>query len=105
MIKNKARIYNFNQLAGHLCQLENDEYSFQYIDDYQGPAISLTMPVDQKQFRFKTFPPFFDGLLPEGVMLEALLKQAKIDRHDYFKQLITVGSDLVGAITVELCDD
>ena len=50
---------------------------------------------------FDKFPSFFDGALPEGPRLEALLRQAKLDRTDYFGQLVTVGADLVGAITVE----
>jgi serine/threonine-protein kinase HipA len=44
----------------------------------------------------------FDGLLPEGAQLEALLKTHKIDRNDYFKQLVTVGRDLVGSLSVRL---
>ena len=59
------------------------------------------MPVEQKEFEFNEFPPFFDGLLPEGIMLESLLKQKKIDKTDYFSQLIAVGADMVGAVTVE----
>ncbi|MGD9592865.1 MAG: HipA N-terminal domain-containing protein, partial [Candidatus Berkiella sp.] len=55
----------------------------------------------QKHFSFTTFPPFFDGLLPEGILLEALLKNAKIDKNDLFSQLVTVGNDLVGSVTVE----
>jgi serine/threonine-protein kinase HipA len=52
-------------------------------------------------YEFKTFPPFFDGLLPEGAQLEGLLRLKKLDRSDYFGQLISVGQDLVGAVTVE----
>ncbi len=48
----------------------------------------------------KDFPPFFDGLLPEGILLEGLLKQRKIDKYDYFSQIVAVGNDLVGAVTV-----
>ena len=59
------------------------------------------MPAEQHVHRFDTFPPFFDGVLPEGVMLDGLLRIAKIDRDDFFTQLITVGRDLVGAVTVE----
>ncbi|MQY80452.1 MAG: toxin HipA, partial [Bacteroidetes bacterium] len=57
------------------------------------------------EFEFDEFPPFFDGLLPEGFQLEALLKQKKIDRDDLFIQLITVGEDLVGAVTIKESDE
>lgn len=99
----KAEVFNFGVSAGFLLDHENGTYEFVYHDDYKGPPISLTMPVAQRQYLFDKFPPFFDGVLPEGVMLQALLKRAKIDRHDYFQQLVTVGDDLVGSVTVKAC--
>ena len=98
----KAKIV-FNGLeAGILTEGETGKaYVFEYLDGYTGQNISLTMPTSQKRYTFDKFPPFFDGVLPEGPRLEALLRLAKLDRADYFGQLITVGADLVGAITVE----
>jgi len=58
------------------------------------------MPVREEPYRFDRFPPFFDGLLPEGWQLEALLRQAKLDRFDFMGQLRIVGHDAVGAVTV-----
>ena len=80
-------------------------YRLVYGDDYHGPAVSLTMPVRCEPYDCDGFPPFFDGLLPEGVQLEALLRQAKLDADDHLAQLITVGADLVGAVTVEALDE
>ncbi len=77
------------------------EYVFRYLDDYRGDPVSLTMPVKIKETTFDRFPPFFDGVLPEGIMLEGLLRQKKLDKDDFFGQLIVVGEDLVGAVTVE----
>ena len=51
-------------------------------------------------YRFKAFPSFFEGLLPEGPQLDALLRKAKLDKKDYFGQLLQVGNDLVGSVTV-----
>ena len=59
------------------------------------------MPVKIKGFYFNSFPPFFDGLLPEGIQLDGLLRIKKIDRDDYFSQLMATGADLVGAVSVE----
>ncbi len=97
----KAKIYFDRAPAGILSEQTNQKFLFEYFDDYQGPAISLTLPSTQKKYLFKQFPSFFDGLLPEGPQLEALLKLAKLDRNDFFGQLITVGKDLVGAVSVE----
>ncbi len=75
-------------------------YQIKYLDDYSGPSVSLALPLQKDEYVFSNFPPFFDGLLPEGIMLEALLKKFKIDADDYFGQLLILGNDLVGAVTV-----
>jgi serine/threonine-protein kinase HipA len=97
----KARILIHGIEAGILIELVNKkQYKFVYHDQYNGPPVSLTMPVEQREYTFNTFPPFFEGLLPEGFQLEALLRNLKIDRSDLFSQLMAVGNDLVGAVTV-----
>ncbi len=98
----KARILVDGVLAGYLTEEQKGgPYQFAYETDYAGAVVSLTMPLGQSSYVFERFPPFFDGLLPEGVMLEGLLRQQKIDQFDYFSQLVAVGQDLVGAVTVE----
>lgn len=90
------------KLAGVLEEIEpGKRYCFTYSNEYKDEQISLTMPAEQSMYEFDRFPPFFDGLLPEGVMLEGLLRQQKIDRTDLFSQLVAVGKELVGAVTVD----
>ncbi len=87
--------------AGILEELEmGKKYTFCYAEGYSGLPVSLTMPVQSKTYRFERFPPFLEGLLPEGVQLEGLLSINKIDRYDFFSQLVSVGEDMVGAVTV-----
>jgi serine/threonine-protein kinase HipA len=96
-----ADVFYNNIPAGQLIQAENgDRYCFQYAEGYTGKPISQTMPVQREVYEFDGFPPFFDGLLPEGFQLEALLRQRKLDRDDRFGQLLQVGADTVGAVTV-----
>lgn len=97
----KARVFMHGVEAGVLEELDRKHYTFTYLNDYKGPPISLTMPIANKTFEFEHFPPFFDGVLPEGDQLSALLKGYKIDYQDYFSQLVAVGKDLVGAVTIE----
>ena len=97
----KANVYNHGILAGLLIETDQKKYEFHYQEQYEGRPVSLTMPVKKQHFEFETFPPFFDGVLPEGILLESLLKTAKIDRYDYFSQLMLVGNDLVGSVTVK----
>jgi serine/threonine-protein kinase HipA len=98
----KAKIYVKGAEAGTLTELkQGKEYLFEYPDGYEGPEVSRTMQKNIKVYKFDKFPPFFDGLLPEGIQLEGLLKIKKIDKKDYFSQLIAVGDDMVGAVTVK----
>lgn len=97
----KARIKVNGVVAGILIESENNRYDFYYESDYKFAPVSLTMPIQKKHYEFLQFPAFFEGLLPEGIQLEALLRKYKLDRTDYFGQLVRVGNDLVGAVTVE----
>lgn len=97
-----AKVYMHNKLAGYLTEVEkNRKYKFSYDDNFEGDPVSLTMPVETKEFIFNSFPSFFDGLLPEGIQLDGLLRIKKIDKDDYFSQLMATGADLVGAVSVE----
>ena len=96
----RARVAMLGTPAGMLEERESGRWVFRYDPDYEGPPVSLTMPVDRAKHEFEAFPPFFEGLLPEGEMLEGLLRQRKIDRNDLFAQLVAVGADTVGAVTV-----
>ncbi|MCY3623176.1 MAG: HipA N-terminal domain-containing protein [Gammaproteobacteria bacterium] len=96
----RATVFVAGEPAGLLEEHESSRFLFRYLDGYTGPAVSLTMPVSAGTIWFDAFPPFFEGLLPEGVMLDGLLRQRKIDRNDLFGQLLAVGEDVVGAVTV-----
>lgn len=98
----KAKVYVKGVEAGILTELvQGKEYIFEYIEEYKDLEVSRTMPTIKKVYKFNNFPPFFDGLLPEGIQLEGLLKLKKIDRSDYFSQLVAIGEDTVGAVTVK----
>ncbi len=97
---NKARIYVHGIFAGFL-EEEKGIYRVSYLPSYRGEPISLTLPIQEESYVFNHFPPFFEGLLPEGLLLEGLLRNRKLDQKDYLGQIFAVGHDLVGAVTVE----
>jgi serine/threonine-protein kinase HipA len=96
----KALVYQQAVLAGTLDEPLEGRWRFTYAEGYSGAPVSLTMPVAQAIHEFDCFPPAFEGLLPEGIQLEAMLRRYKLDRTDLFGQLIVVGQDLVGSLTV-----
>lgn len=98
----KAKVFVKGTEAGTLSEIkQGTEYVFEYLDGYDGFEISRTMLLNQKSYSFDRFPPFFEGLLPEGFQLEGLLKIKKIDKNDFFSQLLAVGEDLIGVITIK----
>jgi len=86
--------------AGHLVRT-GKSYTFTYLTSYPGRPVSLAMPVRPEPYTFDGLPPFFDGLLPEGIGLEGLLREQKLDRDDWMGQLLAVGGDVPGAVTME----
>jgi serine/threonine-protein kinase HipA len=95
----RAEVYQNGTLAGHLEELQDRRWRFTYLDDYAESPVSLTMPISQRVFDFDRFPPAFEGLLPEGLQLETMLRVYKLDRNDLFSQLMVVGKDVVGSLT------
>ncbi len=98
----KAIVSVHNVEVGFLVENTKNNFEFRYSEGYTGEPVSWTIPVRDEAYFFDEFPAFFDGLLPEGLQLEGLLKVYKIDRTDYFGQLMVVGADMVGAVTVKL---
>ncbi len=102
-LRRRAMIRQHGVPAGSLTEADEGGWLFGYDPGYQGPPVSLAMPVRDEPYVFAAFPPFLEGLLPEGPQLEAILRKHKIDRSDCFGQLIVVGSDVVGSLTVQEC--
>lgn len=99
----KAKIYYQGQLAGHLSETD-DGYAFQYDMEYlkseNAFAISLTLPLAEHQYRNKVLFPFFDGLIPEGWLLDIGEKYWKLNPNDRFELLINLCRDTIGAVSV-----
>lgn len=83
---------------------ETDEgYTFKYDQEYfqsKGEPISLTLPLQEKPFTRKTMFSFFDGLIPEGWLLDIAQKHWKIDQRDRMGLLLACCGDTIGAVTV-----
>ncbi|MDR3492841.1 MAG: HipA N-terminal domain-containing protein [Gammaproteobacteria bacterium] len=97
----RANVFVNKISAGILEELGVNHFRFHYHENYQGAPVSLTMPIKNNSYEFHEFPSFFEGLLPEGILLEGLLRKYKFDKNDYFGQLLQVGHDVIGAITIE----
>ncbi len=96
---NRLNVFVGDSLSGTLGR-QGNTHQFKYLPDYVGPPVFLGIPLKEKELSWSEFPPAFDGLLPEGVLLEQLLAKWRLDRADKWGQLIAVGRDLNGFLTV-----
>ena len=98
-----AYVYVRDSFAGTL--RETDEgYLFQYDPDYladeNAPAVSLTLPRQEAPYLSKTLFAFFDGLIPEGWLLNLVSHNWKIDQRDRFGLLLVACKDCIGAVSI-----
>lgn len=104
----KAKIFMHNQLAGYLN--ENEEgYHFHYTKEYlqtkDAKPISLTLPLKESVYESRFLFPFFDGLIPEGWLLEIAEKNWKLSAKDRMGLLLACCKDCIGAVHVEKIED
>lgn len=99
----QADIFMFDTLAGQLTE-DEDGYTFVYEPDYilqpNAQPISLTLPLGNTQFKSPTLFPFFDGLIPEGWLLDIATENWKISSHDRMSLLLACCKDCIGAVSV-----
>lgn len=99
-MKRKVNVFLYDKLAGTLVQSETG-YVFEYLDDYIGKGVSLSLPVSGKRFESKELHPFFLSLAPEGWLKKRYSEIQKIDEKDPLGLLIANGKDLIGAVRLE----
>ncbi|MBQ0114488.1 MAG: HipA N-terminal domain-containing protein [Bacteroidales bacterium] len=100
----QAKILYKNILAGILT--ENDEgYEFHYLPEYlandTSKPVSLTMPLRAESFTSPVLFPFFDGLIPEGWLLDVAIRNTDISILDRMSLLLLCCKDCIGAVSVE----
>lgn len=107
-MKRKARIYFCEKVAGELVE-DSDGYKFTYAEEYlslrDAQPISLTILLQKEPFLSKVMFPFFDGLIPEGWLLDIAVQTWKIDRRDRMGLLLTCCRDCIGAVSVEAINE
>lgn len=100
----KAAIYYNDFLAGMLTETDEGEYTFQYEEkytkDHPKKCISLTMPVSSKIYTDNRLFPFFEGLIPEGWLLDIASKNWKINQNDRMGLLLACCQNCIGAVSV-----
>jgi serine/threonine-protein kinase HipA len=99
----RAEVHLHGQLAGHLTQDEQG-YTFAYTPAYLltrlAEPVSLTLPLRAAPYVERVLHPFFDGLIPEGWLLEVAEKNWKLNPRDRMGLLLACCRDCIGAVSI-----
>ncbi len=98
-----AQILMLDRFAGRLEERE-DGYVFGYDPAYlatpDAVAVSLSLPLRAAPYFDKRLFPFFDGLIPEGWLLDIAQRTWKLDPRDRMGLLLACCRDCIGTVSV-----
>lgn len=101
----QANIYYKDVIAGILTETDEGQYIFEYSADYRElypkQFLTFTMPVGGGPYRDKRLFPFFEGLIPEGWLLDIATKTWKLNPNDRMGLLLACCRNCIGAVSVE----
>jgi serine/threonine-protein kinase HipA len=100
----QVQVHYGDTLAGILSDTDEGEYQFQYTPEYvaqhPGQFLTFSMPVRTEPYTSKRLFPFFEGLIPEGWLLEIATASWKIDRKDRMGLLMVCCRNCIGAVSI-----
>lgn len=99
----KAKVLYQDRWAGILTE-DEEGYHFRYEDEYfakKGEPVSLTLPLRRAPYHSNTLFPFFDGLIPEGWILDIVERNWKVNEKDRMGILLVSCKDCIGAVSIE----
>ena len=100
----KAEIFYHNELAGILTETDEGhfiyQYNEQYVKNHPDQFLTFTMPVTIKPYYDKRLFSFFEGLIPEGWLLDIAAKNWKIKPNDSMGLLLACCQNCIGAVSV-----
>lgn len=98
-----ADIFVHETKAGVLKETETG-YQFQYDPDYLSmkhpEPVSLTLPLQDEPYESQVLFPFFDGLIPEGWLLDVVEETWKVNPKDRMGLILVSCRDTIGHVSV-----
>jgi serine/threonine-protein kinase HipA len=99
----KADIYIHETKAGVLEETETGyrfQYDSKYVSQKNAEPVSLTLPLQEGPYESQVLFPFFDGLIPEGWLLDVVEETWKVNPKDRMGLLLVSCRDTVGHVSV-----
>lgn len=101
----QGQVYYDSNLAGIITETNDGEYEFlydsEYIQKYPHQFLTFSMPVSDKVYREKRLFPFFEGLIPEGWLLDIASNNWKINKNDRMGLLLACCRNCIGSVSVQ----
>ncbi|MCC7301282.1 MAG: HipA N-terminal domain-containing protein [Bacteroidia bacterium] len=101
----RAKIYYKDELAGVLTETDDGQYTFLYEKEYAlkypGQFITFSMPITERPYIENRLFPFFEGLIPEGWLLDIASKNWKVNPNDRMGLLLACCGNCIGAVSVK----
>ena len=98
-----AKVFFKDAFAGTLRETEYG-YEFAYDENYLradvAEPVSLTLPLRSEPYAQRTLFSFFDGLIPEGWLLDFATQTWKLDPRDRMGLLLACCKDCIGAVSI-----
>ena len=105
----QGKVYYKEHLAGVITETDEGEYTFQYdntyVTEHPDGFITFTMPVRSRPYLEKRLFPFFEGLIPEGWLLDIASESWKINKNDRLGLLLACCQNCIGAVSVERIEE
>lgn len=103
----QGKVFLYDKYVGLLTEDETG-FTFAYDDGYLAAdgaeAVSLTLPLRSEPYHDTVLFPFFDGLIPEGWLLNIAENSWKINQRDRMSLLLACCKDCIGAASVVPAD-
>lgn len=114
-VSGRLEVYLGDVHCGHLVRHQDDggekvggsqlvgmafAYDPDFLRDFPGRLLSLSLPAGNEPFSAVATRPFFRGLLPEGLRRDRIETTYRLPAGDDFALLVEIGGDCPGAVSV-----
>ena len=101
----QGKVYYKKHFAGIITETPEGEYEFQYdktyVKTHPDAFITFKMPVREEPYKDTRLFSFFEGLIPEGWLLDIASENWKINKNDRMGLLLACCQNCIGAVSVK----
>ena len=100
----QGKVFYKDWFAGTITETDDGEFIFEYdqtyVKEHPNEFLSFTLPVTETPQKDNRLFPFFEGLIPEGWLLDIASKNWKININDRMGLLLACCQNCIGAVSV-----